>query len=113
MVTLEELKRSIAQTGESFHKTTVSRTFHNMGFYGRMARKLLLKENHKESRLHFTDGHSGETANMWIKLLLSDETKIELLCLNAKRCVWRKSNTTHDPVHNIPTVKYGDGSIMV
>ena len=39
-------------------------------------------------------------------ILLSDDTKIELFALNAKCHVWRKPGTN-------PTVKYGDGSIMV
>ena len=38
---------------------------------------------------------------MRIKILWSDETKIELFFLNAKRHVWRKPGT-------IPTVKHGD-----
>ena len=36
----------------------------------------------------------------------SDETKIELFGLNAKRHVWMKPGT-------IPTVKHGGGSIML
>ena len=40
------------------------------------------------------------------KILWSDETKIELLGLNAKRHVWRKPGT-------ISTVKCGGGSIML
>jgi hypothetical protein len=40
------------------------------------------------------------------KILWSDETKIELFGLNAKRHVWRKPVT-------IPTVKHGGGSIML
>ena len=40
------------------------------------------------------------------KILWSDETKIELFGLNAKRHVWRKPGT-------IPTVKHGGGSIML
>ena len=40
------------------------------------------------------------------KILWSDETKIELFVLNAKRHVWRKPGT-------IPTVKHGGGSIML
>ena len=39
------------------------------------------------------------------KILWSDETKIELFGLNAKRHVWRKPGT-------IPTVKLGGGRIM-
>ena len=40
------------------------------------------------------------------KILWSDERKIELFGLNAKRYVWRKPGT-------IPTVKHGGGSIML
>ena len=40
------------------------------------------------------------------KMLWSDETKIELFGLNAKRHIWRKPGT-------IPTVKHGVGSIML
>ena len=40
------------------------------------------------------------------KILLSEETKIELFGLNAKLHVWRKPGT-------IPTVKHGGGSIML
>ena len=40
------------------------------------------------------------------KILWSDETKIELFCLNAKRHIWRKPGT-------IPTVNHSGGSIML
>ena len=40
------------------------------------------------------------------KIFWSDEFKIELFGLNAKRHVWRKPGT-------IPTVKHGSGSIML
>ena len=40
------------------------------------------------------------------KILWSDDTKIELFGLNAKRQVWRKPGT-------IPMVKHGGGSIML
>ena len=39
-------------------------------------------------------------------ILWSDETKIELFGMNAKRHVWRKPGT-------IPAVKHGGGSIML
>ena len=114
MVTLEELQKSTAQVGESVHRTTISRALHKSGLYGRVARrKPLLKERHKKSRLQFATSHVGDTANMWKKVLWSDETKIELFGLNAKRYVWRKTNTAHHPEHTIPTVKHGGGNIML
>uniref|UniRef100_A0A6I8RU66 Transposase n=1 Tax=Xenopus tropicalis TaxID=8364 RepID=A0A6I8RU66_XENTR len=113
MVTLDELQRSTAQVGESVHRTTISRALHKVGLYGRVARrKPLLTENHK-SRLQFATSHVGDTANMWKKVLWSDETKMELFGQNAKRYVWQKTNTAHHSEHTIPTVTYGGGSIML
>ena len=40
------------------------------------------------------------------KILWTDETKIELIGLNAKLHAWKKPGT-------IPTVKHGGGSIML
>uniref|UniRef100_A0A3Q4I3F8 Tc1-like transposase DDE domain-containing protein n=1 Tax=Neolamprologus brichardi TaxID=32507 RepID=A0A3Q4I3F8_NEOBR len=113
MATLDELKRSTAQVGESVHRTTISRALHKVGLYGRVARrKPLVTENHKKSSLQFATSHVGDTANMWKKVIWSDETKMELFGQNAKRYVWRKTNTAHHSEHTIPTVKYG-GSIVL
>lgn len=38
---------------------------------------------------------------------------MELFGLSAKRYVWRKSNTAHQPGNTIPTLKYGGGTIML
>ena len=50
---------------------------------------------------------------MWQNVLWSDETKMELFGLNAKRYVWGKPNTAHHLKNTIPTVKHGGGSIML
>uniref|UniRef100_A0A8C7SEP5 Tc1-like transposase DDE domain-containing protein n=1 Tax=Oncorhynchus mykiss TaxID=8022 RepID=A0A8C7SEP5_ONCMY len=110
MITLDELQRSTAEVRDSVHRTTISRILHKSGLYGRVARKPFLKDIHKKCRLKFATSHLGDTPNMWKKVLWSDETKIELFGNNAKRYVWRKSNTAE---HTIPTVKHGGGSIMV
>ncbi|MBN3308453.1 CE192 protein, partial [Amia calva] len=46
----------------------------------------------------------------WVKVLWSDETKIELFGINSTRRVWRRRN---DPKNTIPTVKHGGGNIML
>lgn len=43
----------------------------------------------------------------------SYETKIELFGVNARHNVWRKPDLAHHKANNIPTLKYGDGSIML
>jgi hypothetical protein len=55
------------------------------------------------AHLEFAKRHLKDSQT---KILWSDETKIELFGLNAKRHVWRKPGT-------IPTVKHGVGSIML
>ena len=55
--------------------------------------------------LEFVKRHLKNSQIMISKILWSDETKIELFGLNAKRHAWRKPGT-------IPTVKHGCGSIM-
>ena len=47
------------------------------------------------------------------KILWSDEKKIELFALNAKRYIWRKPSSAHHPSNTIPTMKRGGGIIMI
>lgn len=47
------------------------------------------------------------------QILWSDETKIELFGLNAKRHVWRKPGTTHHLANTVLTGKHGGGIIML
>ncbi|KAK6302240.1 hypothetical protein J4Q44_G00265950 [Coregonus suidteri] len=58
------------------------------------------------ARLEFAKRHLKDSQTIRNKILWSDETKIELFGLNAKRHVWRKPGA-------IPTVKHGGGSIML
>ena len=91
--------------GESVNRTTISHALHKSGHYGRVTRrKPLLKESHKKSHFQFARSHVRDTANMWKKVLWSDETKIELYGLKAKRYVWWKTNTAHHPEHTITNV---------
>ena len=58
------------------------------------------------ARLEFAKRHCEDSQTMRNKILWSDEIKIELFGLNAKRHVWWKPGT-------IPTVKHSGGSIML
>jgi hypothetical protein len=55
--------------------------------------------------LVFAKKVAKDSQTMRNKILWSDETKIELFGLNAKRHIWRKPGT-------IPMVNHGGGSIM-
>ncbi len=48
-----------------------------------------------------------------MKVLWSDETKIQLFGINLTRRVWRRRNATYVPKNTIPTVKHGGGNLML
>ncbi|KAI3355869.1 hypothetical protein L3Q82_004421 [Scortum barcoo] len=106
MVTLSELQRTSVERGEPSRRTTISAAIHQSGLYGRVARRKPLL-----SKRHMTVCLDSQT--MRNKILWSDETKIELFGVNARRHVWRKPGTAHHQANTIPTVKHGGGSIML
>ncbi len=48
-----------------------------------------------------------------MKVLGSDETKIQLFGINSTRRVWRRKNAAYDPKNTSPTIKHGGGNIML
>ncbi|KAG2460510.1 TC1A transposase, partial [Polypterus senegalus] len=114
MVTLSELQRSSVERGEPSRRTTIFAAILQSGLYGREARrKPLLSKRHMAARLEFTKRHLKHSQTMRNKILWSDETKIELFGVNARRHVWRKPGTAYHQANAIPTVKRGGGSIML
>ncbi|KAG2458125.1 TCB1 transposase, partial [Polypterus senegalus] len=107
MVTLSELQRSSVERGEPS-------AIHQSGLYGRVARrKPLLSKRHMAAHVEFAKRHLKDSQTMRNKILWSDETKIELFGVNARRHVWRKPGTAHHQANTIPTVKHGGGSIIL
>ncbi|KAG2466903.1 TCB1 transposase, partial [Polypterus senegalus] len=114
MVTLSELQRSSVERGEPSRRTTISAVIHKSGLYDRVARrKPLLSKRHMAARLKLAKRHPKDSQTTRNKILWSDETKIELFCVNARRHVRRKTGTAHHQANTIPTVKHGGGSIML
>jgi hypothetical protein len=93
--------------GEPSRRTTIFAILHQLGIYSRVARrKQLLCKRHMTASFEFAKRYLKDSQAMRNKILWSDETKIELFCLNSKCHVWRKPGT-------IPTVKHGGDSIML
>ncbi|KAG2458149.1 TCB1 transposase, partial [Polypterus senegalus] len=114
MVTLSDLQRSSVERGEPSRRTTISAAIHQSGLYGRVARrKPLLSKRYMAACQEFAKRHLKDSQTMRNKILWSDETKIELFVVNARRHVWRKPDTAHHQANTIPIVKHGGGSIML
>ncbi|XDV44771.1 hypothetical protein PO909_013011 [Leuciscus waleckii] len=71
------------------------------------------EEVHVQARLKFANDHLDDPEEEWEKVMWSDETKIELFGLNSTRRVWRKKKDEYNPKNTIPTVKHGDGNIIL
>ncbi len=56
---------------------------------------------------------ANDSEENWVKVLWSDETKIQLFGINSTRRVWRRRNAAYDPKNTIPTIKHGGGNIML
>ena len=95
MVTLIELQSSSVEMGEPFRRTAIFAALHQSSLYGKVARwKLFLSKRHMTARLEFTKRHLKDSQTMRNNIFWSDDSKIDLFGLNAKRHIWRKSCTT-------------------
>ncbi len=108
--TREDLVNDLKAAGTIVAKKTIGNTLRREGLKSCSARKVpLLKKAHVQARLKF----ANDSEENWVKVLWSDETKIELFGINATRCVWRRRNAAYDPKNTIPTVKHGGGNIKL
>ena len=90
MVTLSSIVplSSSVEMGEPSRRKTISAALYQSGLYGRVARrKPLLSKRHMTAHLEIAKRHLEDSQTMRNKIIWSDETKIELFGLNAKRHV--------------------------
>ena len=114
MTTLTELWNSFSEIGEPAGRTTVFAAHHKSRLYGRVARqKPLLRKRHMTACLEFAKRYVKDFKSIRGKILWSDETKMELFGLKAKRYIWRKLSRAHHPSNTIPTTKHCSHSIML
>ncbi len=108
--TREDLVNDLKAAGTIVTKKTIGNTLRREGLKSCSARKVPLL---KKARLKFANEHLNDSEENWVKVLWSDETKIELFGINSTRRVWRRRNAAYDPKNTIPTVKHGGGNLML
>ncbi len=112
--TREDLVNDLKAAGTIVTKKTIGNTLRREGLNSCSTRKVpLLKKAHVQACLKFANEHLNDSEENWVKVLWSDETKIELFGINSTRRVWRRRNAAYDPKNTIPTVKHGGGNIML
>ncbi|KAG1135943.1 hypothetical protein G6F37_010979 [Rhizopus arrhizus] len=85
-----------------------------LGFKARQKRKVpLLSARYSKAGLNWALAHKYWTINDWRKVILSDESKINIWGSDGVEVYWSLPGSPLQPHHAIPTVKHGGGSVMV
>lgn len=79
----------------------------------RPAKKPLISKKNRTARKKYAKEHLSWTAEMWEKVIWSDESKFLLFGTDGITYVRRPDNARYDPKYQLPTVKHGGGSLMV
>ncbi len=108
--TREDLVNDLKAAGTIFTKKTFGNTLRREGLKPCSARKVpQLQKAHVQARLKF----ANDSEENWVKVLWSDETKIQLFGINSTRRVWRTRNAavprTPSPPSNmeVKTLSFG------
>uniref|UniRef100_A0A674DVX9 Transposase Tc1-like domain-containing protein n=1 Tax=Salmo trutta TaxID=8032 RepID=A0A674DVX9_SALTR len=107
--TRDDLVNDLKAAGTIVTKKTIGNTLRREGLKSCSARKVpLLKKAHIHARLKFANEHLNDSEDNCVKVLWSDETKMELW--HQLNSPW---NAAYDPKNIIPTIKHGGGNIML
>ena len=87
--TREDLVNDLKAAGTIVTKKTIGNTLRREGLKSCSARKVpLLKKAHIHACRKFANEHRNDSEDIWVKLLWSDKTKMELFGINSTRRVW-------------------------
>lgn len=93
---------------------TIQRRLVSAGLDGRRpAQKPFVSAKNRKARLNFAKSHLSWTLEDWRKVIFSDESKFLLFGSDGIKYVRRPKGKRFDPRYQLPTVKYGGGSVMV
>jgi transposase len=95
-------------------RSTISRALRESGMCSaeKQQKPRLSTENIK-SRLKFARRHQYWTVDDWMRVIWSDETKINRFCSDGRSWYWAREGTSQQTHHVKHTLKHGGGSIMV
>jgi transposase len=95
-------------------ESTVKRRAHEVGLFGRVARKKpYVNKTNRLKRLKYAKEMLRKPLGFWDTIVWSDESKFNLFGSDGRIMVWRSRDEEFDPKCTVPTVKHGGGSVMV
>ena len=109
---LQRLKKWVG--GQPVSAQIIHRTQHQIGVHGcHPRRKPLLKTIHKKASKQFAEDMSTKHMDYWNHVLWAEEMKISLFCSDGFKHVWWRPGEEYKDKCVMPTVKHGDGNVMV
>ena len=102
------------ELGVIVHANTIRNRLHEIGLYGRVARKKpYVNKINRGKRIAYAKMMMEKPYDYWKHVLWSDESKFYLFESDGKIMVWRSTMEEYDPKCTVPTVKHNGGSVMV
>ena len=102
------------ELGVIVHANTIRNRLHEIGLYGRVARKKpYINKINREKRIAYAKMMMEKLYDYWKHVLWSDKSKFNLFGSDGKIMVWRSTMEEYDPKCTVPTVKHNGGSVMV
>ena len=93
-------------------ESTVRRRLHEVGLYGRVARKKLYANKiNRRKRLEYAKNYREKPLGFWNKVLWSDKGKFNLFGSDGRVMVWRSAKEEFEPECTIHTARHGGGNV--
>ena len=93
-------------------ESTIRRRAHEIGLYGRVARKKpLVTTANRGKRVRYARKYREKPLGFWNSVLWSDESKFNLFGSDGKVMVWRTPKEEYNSTCTVPTVKHGRGNV--
>lgn len=112
-MSLDELTNKFQENlNISISRNTIRSALHELGYYGRVAKKKpLVSEKNRRKRLFWCYKRRKWTSE-WNQVIFSDESRFEIFNNDSQKWVWRKKEEKYEKECLNPTVKKSEG-IMV
>ena len=102
------------ELGAIVHANTIRNRLHEIGLYGRVARKkLCVNKINRGKRIAYAKMMMEKSYDYWKHVPWSDVSKFNLFGFDGKIMVWRSTMEEYHPKCTVPTVKHNGGSVMV